>query len=399
MKNCFVEVAYYQICKSGQKSPGDCFLSRKNPSDGRILSVLSDGLGSGIKANVLATLTATMAIKCVAGNISVPQTAEIITRSLPVCSRRHISYSTFTIVDIAKKNQVKVIEYDNPRFLFLRGDRIVEDLKSQEIEFQHLANENAPGIKTRVNYYECEAQPGDRIIFYSDGLTQSGMGSREFPLGWGNKKIWQFAQELVERVPNLSARDLARTLVRRAHLNDQESAKDDITCGVIYFRQPRRLLLVSGPPYLKESDTVMADFVRNFDGKKIISGGTTANILSRELKEKIEVQWYTADPKIPPASTMKGVELVTEGVITLSRVYDLLDKGTSFDNLPRNAAGLMLEQFINADYIEFLVGTKINEIHQDPSLPVELELRRNLIRRIADCLRTKYLKEVEIHYL
>lgn len=398
MSHSFAEVDSYQICKRKQSSPGDTFLSRKNMADGRVISVLSDGLGSGIKANVLATLTATIALGCVSENVPIAKTAEMITRTLPICSRRKISYSTFTIVDVSKSKFVKIIEYDNPATLVFRGNEILP-LERREIAFKNVCSNESNIIKPRVTYTEFQAQSGDRIILCSDGLPQSGMGTKAFPRGWGAKNLLAAAEEYITTAPAISARALARYLVRRALHNDSEEAKDDMTCGVIYFREPRQLLLASGPPFHQESDAVMADFVRQFKGKKIVCGGTTANILAREFHTELKTNWRGADRSLPPTSQMKGVDLVTEGVITLSKVAELLENQRQFENIPPHGAMQIIEEFLNADLIHFLIGTKINESHLDPAFPVELEIRRTLMRRIAGLLEKKFLKEVRLQYI
>lgn len=398
MNKFCVEIAKYQVCKYTEKTFGDCFVSIKNPEDGRLIAVLSDGLGSGVKANVLSTLTATMAAKCVSEHLSPAETAQIITKTLPVCSRRHVSYSTFTIADVSRENEVRIIEYDNPPTLIIRDKKLL-DLQRQTTDFSHARSTQGVGIKTNLQELTFQAQSGDRILFFSDGIVQSGMGSKKTPLGWGIRAVKQFVLDLVETAPNCSARDLAKTLVKKAVSFDDHLPKDDITCAVVYFRQPRSLLLVSGPPFREESDVQMAQRVRDFEGKKIICGGTTTNILARELGLTAESCFRTADSTIPPISRMAGIDLVTEGVITLTRVATLLESCSDFDRIPPHAAQQMIELLMNADRIEFLVGTKLNQMHHDPSIPVELELRRSLIRRIARTLEVKFLKQVEIKYI
>ena len=180
----FVELGHYQVRKRGQGAEGDAFLSRK-ADDGRIISVLSDGLGSGIKAGVLATLTASMAIKFVAEDIPIRRAAGIIMKTLPVCKERRISYATFTIVDIDSQDVVKVVEYDNPAYLLIREQTQVEPIKG-DLQVRRAGRSRATSMRQAVMHYsEFKANPGDRLVFFSDGVTQAGMGTRAHPLGWG----------------------------------------------------------------------------------------------------------------------------------------------------------------------------------------------------------------------
>ena len=396
-KETFVEVGYYQLCKHNQRAEGDVFLSQKNPSDGRVITTLSDGLGSGIKAGVLATLTATMATKFIANDISIRRAAEIIMNTLPVCKDRGISYATFTLVDIEPDATVRIMEYDNPPYVLVRQDTVIDPIKDIT-PIQRKDKTTAPKREALLQYSRYEARPGDRLIFFSDGVTQSGMGSPCHPVGWGSSNVQDFILEEIKGNPLISARELARRVVQEASLHDGYKPKDDITCGVIYFRNPRDLLIITGPPLHKERDVELATLFNLFDGNKIICGGTTANILSRELNRPITVNLKDFDPKVPPCSQMEGATMVTEGIITMGAVSEMLEKGGDIDSLKPNAATRMVEQFLNCDRIWFVVGTKINEAHQDPNMPVELEIRRNVVKKIASLLQEKYLKETHIQY-
>lgn len=392
----FIEVDHHQLFKYRQPVGGDVFLSRKIKGARRIVSVLADGLGSGVKANVLATLTSSMALEFVTNDTDLRSTAQVIMDTLPVCSQRKVAYSTFTIVDIEHDNSVRIIEHDNPPCLVLRrGEILKRDKDSYEMA---PGTGNVQGNRTVV-FSQFQAEEGDRVIFFSDGVSQSGMGRDAFPLGWGIDAVRAFAMTLIKQNPAVSARELARQLVEHAALNDENRPKDDITCGVVYFRHPRRLLVVTGPPFSQENDQVMADFVRNFNGRIIVSGGTTAGIVARELGVDVRINLDLLDPEVPPMSHMDGVDLVTEGTITLAKVTEMLERGAMIERLPRNGATMILELFRNSDIIQFLVGTRINEAHQDPNVPMELDLRRTLMKRLARLLEEKYLKETRIQFI
>lgn len=403
-QSSFIEVAHYQLYKSGQGAGGDTFLSQKNDSDGRVITVLSDGLGSGIKAGVLSTLTATMAMKFVAADMPIQRAAEIIMSTLPVCKERGISYATFTLVDIEPNSTVKIMEYDNPGYVLVRQDTVIEPIKNcASIERKN--RKTTPQREAVVYYSDYRSRPGDRLVFFSDGVTQSGMGTKPYPLGWGAVRAQEFILEAVRESPEISARELAKHIVLKAQQLDCYRAKDDITCGVIYFRRPRDLLIMTGPPINPDHDTEMVRVFSSFPGKKIVSGGTTANILSRELGRKVTLNLRNIDPNIPPVSQMDGADLVTEGIITLGRVAEILEQGSrigataSTERDRENGAGKIVEFLLDSDRITFVVGSRINDAHQDPNMPVELEIRRNIVKRIQMLLAEHYLKEVTIRYL
>ncbi|MFW5775546.1 MAG: SpoIIE family protein phosphatase [Chitinivibrionales bacterium] len=388
----FVEIGCHQNAKHSQHAAGDVFISHKT-TDRRIVCVLADGLGSGIKARVLSTLTATMAMRFVAEDIDMKKAASIIMSTLPVCSERKIGYSTFTIVDIRPNGDVRIVEYDNPSYAVVRRNGLATQHKqSAGIQTTNLGNRT-------LRFSSFTVDVGDRVVFFTDGVSQSGVGTEQFPLGWTEQEAAGYASKLVKATPRVSARDLARAMVRRATINDSNRAKDDISCAVLYFRKPRKLLVVTGPPFDAQKDGALAKMVNNFDGGTIICGGTTAQIVARELGREVTVDLSCIHPKIPPMSIMRGADLVTEGAITLSRVAELLAQGCDPEGLRPNAAVNLLDQFVNSDSIHFVVGTRINEAHQDPSLPAELDIRRNLIRRIAGTLKDKYMKETSIELI
>jgi len=387
----FIDVDFYQQAKHGQVVAGDVFLSRKIKAEGRVISVLSDGLGSGVKAGVLANLTATMALSYTTAFVDVRQSAKTIMDTLPVCEKRKISYSTFTIVDLDEDGKTRVIEHGNPPLVLMRGQAPIP------IERASLTLE---AWKDRVIYYsEFDTQLGDRIVFYSDGVSQSGLGRLGLPLGWGTDRVTSFLQQQIAAENDISSRALSRQLVAEALFNDERAAKDDISCGVIYYRCPRRLLVITGPPFSRERDSELAELANSFDGRKAICGGTTAGIVSRLLGRPVTMNLGQLDPEIPPPAVMDGVDLVTEGTVTLAKVADLLERGSIADFARKNPATDLVSLMMQSDIVQFLVGTRINEAHQDPNVPLELDLRRNIVRKIASLLETRYLKEAPVRYI
>jgi hypothetical protein len=203
----------------------------------------------------------------------------------------------------------------------------------------------------------------------------------------------------IEHERDISASKLCKRVVARAAKNDGFVSKDDTSCGVIYFREPRKLLICTGPPFRKEKDKELAEAVRNFNGRKIISGATTADILSRELDLEIEDGFEFDDPDLPPISYMEGVDLLTEGILTLSKVAELLKKYDNKTRLNKGPADQIVKMLHESDEVDFIIGTRINIAHQDPNLPVELEIRRTVVKRIARLLEDKFLKKVNIRFI
>ena len=388
-----IEVDAQQKSHEGERICGDVFLSEKFKEENRLIVVLSDGLGHGVKANVLATLTATMAMNFTKEHKDVHTIAEIIMNTLPVDKERQISYATFTILDIDYKGQATILEFDNPRALILRDQKIYHP------QWQSIVLDSEKNKGKELKSCTFPFQKEDRIVVASDGVVQSGLGTDAYPFGWGQENFQEFVQRLVRNNPGISANKLAQKVVNMSYRNDRFYAKDDTSCCALYFREPRRLLITTGPPYEKENDAELAKMIREFEGKKIVSGATTGDIIARELGLEIEDSFEFEDPDLPPISYMEGVDLVTEGILTLSKVADILKRYDKNFTLKKGPADQIIRLLKDSDEIHFLIGTRINEAHQDPNLPVELEIRRTVVKRIAKVLEEKFLKEVSLRYI
>jgi Stage II sporulation protein E (SpoIIE) len=392
-RDFYIEVNSQQRNYDGERICGDVFLYRYIKEEDRVIAVLSDGMGHGVKANILATLTATMALNFTREHKEVDRTAEIIMNTLPVCSERKISYSTFTIVDIESSGRVNILEYDNPSTIILKGNGIFDPSWKKVV----LEKGKNAGKELRT----CTFMPAkeDRIIFCSDGVSQSGMGSEAFPFGWGRDDIATYALTLVTGESSISASMLSGKIVTMAHKNDNYKARDDISCATIYFREPRKLLICTGPPYEKDKDKELASKVKTYSGKVILCGGTTADIIARELNKAIIDELIFEDPELPPESFIDGIDLVTEGILTLQKVNEILKSYNNSIRLGKGPADKIVKLIMESDEIHFIIGTRINIAHQDPNLPVDLEIRRTVVKRIARLLEEKWLKKVSFEYI
>lgn len=392
-KDFYIEVNSQQRNHDEERICGDVFLTRYIKEEDRVVAVLSDGMGHGVKANILATLTATMALNFTREHKEVDRIAEIIMNTLPVCSERKISYSTFTIIDIESTGKATILEYDNPNTIILRKN---QDFNPEWKEVVLTKGKHSGKILKTCSFVP---EKEDRIIFFSDGVSQSGMGSESYPFGWERENIITYSTTLVTGESSISAIKLAGKIVTMAHKNDGYKAKDDISCAIIYFRDPRKLLLCTGPPYEKEKDKELAGKVNGYKGKVIICGGTTADIIARELGRPIVDELVFEDPELPPESFLEGIDLVTEGILTLQKVNEILKTYNNSVRLGKGPADKIVKLLMESDEIHFIIGTKINIAHQDPTLPVDLEIRRTVIKRIARLLEEKWLKKISFEYI
>jgi hypothetical protein len=382
----FVDVDFCQRRKAGEDACGDTFLFSRCSDDGRTIAVLSDGLGSGVKANILSRMTAAMALRFAAADFEILRAAEVMMSALPVCRRRGIGYATFSIMVIRFSGDVRIVEMGNPPFLLIRDGRRVR------VPYRSLFSPEWREREIRVSEFTMKQE--DRIVLCSDGITEAGMGTEALPRGWGSDACARFIEETLVERPGISSRELSASVVQAARRREPDGRPlDDLTCAVGYCREPQRMLVVTGPPFHRERDAEIASRFNAFSGVRVICGGTTSEIISRELRLPLAMEPFGASSDLPPCWRMPGAELVTEGVFTLTRVAQILDRGPSDRT---DASMRLVETMRHADVIEFLVGTGINEAHHDPTLPVDLDIRRNLVRRIAQQLEAKYGKRTTI---
>lgn len=390
MADYHIEVDVHQLNSHGQVVCGDVFHSRVIKAEGRSILVLSDGIGHGVKANVLATLTASMALNYASFHTKPEVAANIFMRALPKSRDGKESYATFTIIEIEDDGQVRIINYDNPRSVIFRRGQV---FNPKEIQIPIRGEENAGKI---LRIREFSPMLEDRIIFMTDGIAQSGLGSKRFPTGWGLDNIEIFAENQIAREYEISATKLARKILNQASMNDAFEMRDDASCGVVYFRQPRQFMLITGPPFYKIKDADFVKKIQEFPGKKIICGGTTAEIIARELDLEIDIQHRFSEKTLPPAARMEGFEIVTEGILTLGRVEEILENYTSDMRLGDSPPEEVVKLLTQHDDIHIIVGTRINWAHQDPDQPVELEIRKSVVRRIVRLLETRFFKKVTV---
>ena len=388
----YIEVSVNQRNHDKERICGDMFLSEKLKDEQRVISVLTDGMGHGVKANVLATLTAKMAMNFTKDKKEFNRIAEVILNTLPVCSERKISYATFSIVDIQIGGNTRILEYGNPQTIVIRNGKILD------LEWKPVATTGKNIRRDDLAMCEFTQQKDDRIMMFSDGITQSGLGSAKYPIGLGHKNLDPFILDLLHNNPDISAQNLARKVVNLAHLNDGYKAIDDMSCACIYLRTPRKTMLFTGPPIERKKDSYVAELVKNFEGTKIISGATTADLLSREWLEPIidDTVHYRG---FPPTSKMEGVDLVTEGVITLNAVVEILELYKSTYMLTQTPPDRIIKMLLDSDEITILMGARLNRSHLDPTLPTQFELRRTVVKRLIALLETKFLKDVNVIYI
>ncbi len=383
----FIEVDWFNRFKFRKVCSGDIFLSERL-ADGSVVAVLTDGLGSGQQANVCASLTATMAMAYMRASLELRRAATLIMDALPLCPERHISYSTFTMIRAAPQGEVRMIEYENPPATLLRGTEPCPIARTPY---------TLPRWEGRtLSYSTFRMGLGDRLFFCSDGVTQAGLGEPGTPFGQGLERVIPWLQETIRIAPDVGSHVLCKGAADRATRLDGGRAGDDTTAAMLHYRLPRVTQMLTGCPFDRTQDAAYAALATRPGVTTIVSGGSTADLVARELGRPIDTPLAALDPEVPAASEIPGIDLVTEGCVTLSKVIALLRNPGPDARV--NPATKMRDLLLASDQILIDVGTAINPAHQDPNLPMALDIRRNIVRELADVLRVQYVKDVTVRF-
>jgi hypothetical protein len=377
----FYEWGTRQVHKGGEELCGDNIsVSRRLDS---VILALSDGLGSGVKANILATLTTQIAVRMLEDDLPIGEVVQTLSSTLPVCNVRKVAYSTFAIAQFHTDGNARVVEFDTPPAVLLRRRKV-----------QPIAYEERVLDGKTIREAELELQAGDWVVFVSDGVLNAGIGG-VYPLGWG----WDQAARFLEKQahPELTAQDLAAKVAEAVQELYAGRPGDDVSVVVIKVRHKQVATVLTGPPARRDGDPERVARFVNRTGRLIVCGGTTAKLVARQTGQPLEVDLATGTQDVPPIARMTGMDLVTEGILTLTQVSNLLKAGADRGTVQYRtdgAAGL-LRMLLEVDHVHFMVGQAVNPAHQNPDLPQQLGIRMSVVRDIGDQLR-KREKEVTI---
>ena len=384
MNTLCMESGFVSLNKQGEDLCGDFFTTVSD--DDATTFVLSDGMGSGVKANILATLTAKILATMTANHLSIRDSVT----TLPVCSVRKLAYSTFTLMQVLPDWQVYLAQFDNPQAILLR------DGKSVEYPTQELMVGDKRILESRLTL-----QSGDVFLLMTDGVTHAGLGNL-IPDGWQREGVLQYVEEIY--TPDLSAKNLATRVADACRDLYLERIDDDVTVAVFKMRTRQAVNLLVGPPRQQKDDEAFMHQFFASEGTHIVCGGSTAQMVSRYLGRQLIISEDYVDPDIPPVAKIRGIDLVTEGIVTLSRVLEMAGRYASSQSIPshwdtRSDAATQIARVLleDATDIHFFVGRAVNPSHQSPSLHIDFSLKMSIIEKLEKILR-EMGKRVTVEY-
>ncbi len=387
--NLCVDVAWHSINHAGEQLCGD-HVELVAEDENSTAVVLADGLGSGVKASILSTLTAKILSTMVANGMKPEDAVETIAATLPVCSVRGVAYSTFTVIRIVNNQRAEIIQYDNPRVIHVR-DGVPQELPVTKARI----------AEKDIYFSDVILAENDVFIAMSDGVEHAGVGLT-YNFGWCRDDITDFILPYVKA--GYTAKGLSTVLVEECNSLYEGKPGDDATVCTVRIRQREPMNVIIGPPSDRNDCGKMLSLFFAKEGKRIVCGGSTSNMVAEYLKKPLHPVLDFPDPEIPPIAELEGVDLVTEGVITINRVLeyakDYLDQNQKYavwsvrDDGASRIARMLFEE---ATDINFFVGRAVNPAHQNPNLPIHFNIKMRLVDELATCLG-KMGKHIKVSY-
>ena len=388
-----VDVAYKSLNKFTEVLCGDKVELLK--TDDSNIMILADGMGSGVKANILATLTSKILGTMFLNGATLEECVETIVETLPICKVRQVAYSTFSILQVFHSGAAYLVEFDNPSCIFIRNGKLVPIPQNiREVQGK------------KINEYRFQVQRGDALILMSDGTVHAGVGQL-LNFGWLWEDIAKYAVK--QYALTISAMRLAAAICQACDELYQYRPGDDTTVACMRIINAKPVHLMTGPAQDPSMDEEMVrSFMSGDDStKRIVCGGTSATIVSRVLKKRLDVSMDYVDPDIPPIAYMDGIELVTEGVLTLNRVVQLLRRYVKNETVSEdffleldkpNGASMVAKMLIeDCTELHLYVGKAINSAYQNPGLPFDLGIRQNLVEQLKTVVE-EMGKQVTVNY-
>lgn len=389
MNNLCTDIGFKSINHYGEQLCGDHVDIIEQGEDSTVI-VLADGLGSGVKASILSTLTSKIISTMMAAGLPIEDCVSTIAATLPVCSVRGVAYSTFTIIHLKNNEFAEIIQYDNPQVIVLRNNKNYDYPKTEM---------NIDGKKIFKSIIRL--QEDDIFVAMSDGCPHAGIGLA-FNFGWKREDIIDFLETM--SVSGLTAKNLSTLLIDECDKLYDHKPGDDATACIIKIRKREPMNILFGPPSNRDDADRMMSLFFSKEGKHIICGGTTSSIAAKYLNKKVEATLSFEKSDVPPIAKIEGVDLVTEGVITINKVLeyakDYLGDNLLYEqwNYKRDGASLICRLlFEEATDINFYVGRAINPAHQNPDLPITFSIKMNLVEELSKCLK-QMGKRIKVSY-
>ena len=358
--------------------------------------ICADGIGSGLRAHIAAQMCVSRLTESLQQELSLRTVFQSVATTMQGSRDPQKPFAAFSIARIRSDGYATIFSYDAP-------PPIMVSRQSATV----LASRPFPlpgGLALESN---CQLDMGEGILLMSDGITQAGLGYGA-NTEWTSEGVVRFINGKISSRLKLSLAPemLHKEAVARWKGETQESARsfspyspdarhqatirhagDDCSVVLGLCRTGQTVNILTGPPQDRDDDLPTVKRFLQLPGLKIVCGGTTAKLVAKYLNVPLEMESEPMSVIAPPRYGIKGINLVTEGAVTLNQVYNILDEDVA--NLHEDSGVTELRLLLGvADKLNIIVGKADNTANADISFRQRGVLSRKvLIPLLAEKLR------------
>ncbi|MBF0122158.1 MAG: SpoIIE family protein phosphatase [Candidatus Omnitrophica bacterium] len=343
-----IDTEAYQESKRIGAPCGDTFLVRRSVYHTTI--ILADGIGSGIKAHIASQMSVSRLAQLLEGGASLRDAFFNVVGTMSKWRDHTMPFSAFLLMRVLNDGTTTILSYEMPASLLI-SRREVNVIGADPLVVP-------AGIASESHFH---LLPSEGVLLISDGIVQAGMG-KNFHLGWGVEGVETFLSSCVGK--DIDFHRVAQGVIEQANYHDGAHSGDDKTVLLVHGRAGLVVDVLTGPPADSGRDGVVADGFWAAKGFKVICGATTADIMARYAGRKVEVEQKPVSFSTPPRYFIQGVDMVTEGAITLMQAYNIIEEEGIIAK-DRSAAGDLVSLLQHADFVRFTVGLARNPANSD----------------------------------
>jgi hypothetical protein len=378
----YIGISAAQANKAAGTVCGDYLISER--TDEATTVILCDGIGSGIKAHIAAVMTANRLLELLRLGFSLRQACTRVVMTMHAARTQDIPFSAFCLCRILNDGQVTIISYEMP------APVIVEQMAVSVANQRFITLSNEVIAETHFHLHTQSS-----LFLFSDGVSQAGMG-RVFKFGWKEEGVVNFIRSVLSQ--ETAPEELPRMILDKVREYSGPTYGDDSTVIFLQCRQAKTVHILTGPPAERQSDRKVIERFRHLSGSKIICGSTTADIAAQCLGVPVKNKPLSEAYYKPPQYEIEGIDLVTEGALTMNQVYNILEEDPHAYEADSCVSSLCV--FLRAaDAVNLLVGTAANPGYQNIIFrQMGILPRLVIVQKIVEKLK-KMGKLVTVEYL
>ena len=351
-----------QVSKKPAEPSGDVVSTYRDKIS--TLHVICDGMGSGIKANIAANMCSSRIQELYKSGFTIREIFKKIVSTMQKAKQSDLPYSAFTIIRVLNDGIGTALTYEMPPSILVSGSYAMV-LESRVYNDTNIS-------LTEANF---SIKKGEGILTVSDGVTYAGIGNG-YRDGWGINEVAKYIQNNLTTIRK--HREFTEFLMEKTKMLWGDKIGDDLTTSFLFCRKGRIVNIFTGAPIDSANDKQSVAKFMACDGLKIVAGATTAKIVARETGKELELNDKSESLIAPPNYMIEGIDLVTEGAITLNQVLNIWNEDSAKFEKNSPVTDLVSLLYV-ADRVNFYLGGCENPASNDISFTQTGVLSRKVI--------------------